>query len=112
MADWFDYNPLTGITSEFTYDNDTGNLHVKRSQDLDPFLDYVTEVRNAGFADQKRKKHGGEYAMHALLPTLVIAELLQKGIDIADPNCTKRLTEEIERNYPHCKLTNKVHIAR
>lgn len=111
MPDFFHYDPLTGVREFFDYDDATGVATIRREQNVQAAVDYATEIRNAGMSDRKYAKHGKEAALYAILPAGVQLELMAKGIDIHDPNCTRRLLETINRDYPYLKLTDKVHVA-
>jgi hypothetical protein len=106
----FDYDPRTGIRSFFDYNELTGEGVFRREQDVSSVVDFATSVRNQGLADGELKKD--DYMCHyAIIPPGVELELREKGINIYDPNCTKRLLEEINKNYPMLKMTDKVHLA-
>ena len=107
----FHYDPITGVRDLWDYDPDTGVATIRREQNVQPVLDYAAAIRSAGASDRKYQKGGKEAALYAVIPAGVQFELLKKGIDIHDPNCTKRLLETINRDYPYLKMTDKVHVA-
>ena len=109
MPDFFSYDPLNGVTTYFDFDEDTGTSILTKHQDHRPFVDYAAKVRSEGNWNKRLADDYGE--QYAIIPTIVEMELLKKGINIHDPNCTKRLLEEINTNYPYLKLTGRNHVA-
>lgn len=105
----FDYDPLTGVTDYFDYDPVSDQITIYQEQDVEPLLKFLHEQRVTGDADQGIKHN---FAKYASLPMTVILELKKKGVDVFDPNCTKRLLEEIEMHYPLLKATEKKHAVR
>lgn len=106
----FDYDPLTGIRTLWEYDEDTGKGVFRREQDCSAAVDWATKIRNEGAADKELRKD--DYmCLYAIIPPGVEMELRGKGINIYDPNCTKRLLEEINHNYPWLKTTDMNHVA-
>lgn len=108
MAEFFDYNPDTGVTEMFEYDPITDKVHIHHTQDVQPLIDYARALRNDSMTDKGIKNSWWRYAV---LPATVQMELRKKGINIfsKDPKDRKRLFREINENYPYLKLTDKVH---
>jgi len=108
MSEFFDYDPLTGVKSFFDYDELSGVATIREEQNIQPFVDYATKVRNSGLTDKGIKEDWWKYC---IIPTVVQLELLNKGINILDPDpdVLKRAFKEINENYPHLKLTEKHH---
>jgi hypothetical protein len=106
--EFFDYDPLTGVTEylEFTPD---GKFHLTTEQDIEPFLDYAKELANSGATE---KNFRGEGWLYAVIPGVVQAALLKKGINFLDPSQTKAVVDEINANYPYCKTTHRHHAIR
>ncbi len=109
MSELLKYDPLTGVSTYFDFDDESGKTIITKHQDVRPVLDYAAEVRNAGNWNRRLADDYGEH--YAIIPPIVEMELMQKGINIHDPNCTKRLLEEINANYPYLKLTGRNHVA-
>lgn len=99
-----DFDPLTGLANYWDYDEMTGNAIIKTVQDVEPVLNYTKALANAGGTDQGIKQ--GMW-LYAKIPPIVQLQMRQKGIDINDPNATKRIIQEINENYPHLKCTQK-----
>lgn len=106
MPEFFDYDPLKGLTRFFDYEEDTGLVRIHTQQDVDPLLKVTTEVANTGAADSGIKKGFFKYAS---IPPVVQLELRKKGIDIysKDPAMIRRMDQEIETTYSRFKTTHK-----
>lgn len=104
----FDYDPVTGIRSYWEYDEDTGKGLFRREQDVTAVVDYATRIRNE-VADGRLEDN--YMRLYAVIPAGVELELMGKGISIYDPNNTRRILEEINRNYPKIKTTDRTHVA-
>lgn len=100
----FDSKP-DGTKQYYSYNPDTDEHHLTTVQDVGGFLDRLKDRRNAETSTGKVE----EFALYASLPHVVVMELMNKGINIYDKNCTKKLIEEINTNYPYLKATNKHH---
>jgi len=111
MALPLSYNPLTGVRDWIEVEEDTGVMRIHKEQDIEPILKYTAEARNTGASDRIFKQNDDYCVSYALIPMVVELELYKKGINIHDPNCTKRLLQEIDTNYPYLKTTDKVHIS-
>jgi len=109
MAEFFDYNPDTGVTEYFSYDEATGDVTIRHEQDVEAVLQRAKHLRDSGKGDLGIKNNWWHYC---ILPTTVQIELRQKGIDFMskDPRDLKRLFQEIDANYPYLKTTNKKHL--
>lgn len=106
MAKTFDYNPARGTWYEIEDDSD-GNLLITTKQDVQPSIDWARKQKNSGVNDKGGKRDKGDLKHYAHIPAHVELALRQKGINIYDKGNTKALIREIERNYPHCKVTNR-----
>src|SRR5574343_1573603 len=96
-GDFFDYDPITGIT-EYYEESGDGKVSIYSYQDVAKYKDIAAELRNSGFPDEQWRKNGA--TMYAVIPPIVQMELLKKGIDVLNPNDTKRVVDEINANYP------------
>lgn len=107
MAEFFDWNPARGTWYEIEDDHQTGGLIIHTKQDIQPVLDHNKAQRNSGDNDLGGARDKGDLKHYATIPAHIELELRQKGLNIYDKNNTKQLIKEIERNYPHCKVTNR-----
>lgn len=103
MAEWFDYDPVTGVTEYFDQNPVTGEVSIRYEQDVSGFLDYTKHLRNTGATDGGIKE---EWWLWASVPTVVQMEMMKKGIE---PRDFKAVAREINTNYPFLKTTTKHH---
>ena len=87
-----------GITTYFDYNNLTDDMHLTAVQDVTPILDAMKGKRLQARWDKEVKE---DWVHFAKIPEIVELELLQKGINIYDKNCTKQMMQEIQTNYPY-----------
>lgn len=108
MAEFFDYNPDTGVLTTMDYDEIEDKVYLHHTQDVEAVLEYTKLHRNDSLTDDGIKNNWWRYAV---IPATVQMELRQKGIDMfsKDPAMRKRFFREINQNYPHLKLTHKTH---
>lgn len=99
----FDQNPDTGMTQYFDYDEVNDVMSITSVQDVSGILDDIKRKRDDPEAWKKGVKNS--FAHFCTIPPIVELELRKKGINIYDKNCTKRLIQEIEQNYPYLKTT-------
>lgn len=105
MADFLDYDPVTGISNYFDYDEMTGEARITRVADVEPLLDYTRKLAREGGTDKGIKKG---FWLYAKVPPIVELQMRAKGISLTDADATKRIIQEINTNYPHLKCTQKV----
>jgi hypothetical protein len=101
----FDYDPVNQTHQYFDYDPLTGDVSITTTQDVSETLDVLKTKRDDPEAWKKGVKEC--FAHYASIPVIVEMELKKKGISIYDKNCSKRLIQEIEQNYPYLKVTDK-----
>lgn len=107
MPQFFEYDPATGIRTDFEYDEETGDVRLFSSADVQPALDYAAACRNDGLKDGGIAESWWHYAM---IPPVVMLKLrAEKGLICGKPDHAKRIIEEINTNYPHLKVTQKNH---
>lgn len=104
----FEYDPFTGISRMIDWEETATGARaiVTTSQDVSPLLDRNKAIANDGAADAGIK--AGMW-LYGSIPTLVVMELKKKGVDVFNPDHTKRVFQEINANYPYCKTTYKTH---
>lgn len=102
------YDPLTGVTTLFDYDAEKDLTILRREQDISGVLKVAAETRAmqpTSYVNQDDEK----WFPQAIIPAMVMADLLKKGIDVAamEGKDATLLAREIEKNYPDLKLTDK-----
>jgi hypothetical protein len=107
VAEFFSYDPLTGVKKMWDYDQQTDEAKFRDEQDVSPLLAHTREARNTRFYDGNR-----EMRLYCQIPPVVQQEFMRKGIDIysKDPTMIRRMFQEINSNYPWLKTTDKVHV--
>jgi len=109
MPEFLHFDPFTGTSKYFDWDDSKKEAVITTVQDVQPVLDRAKETANVGGSDSGIKRSFWHYAD---IPPVVQLELRKKGIDIysTDKMMIKRMFAEINANYPHCKLTHKKHV--
>lgn len=105
MPDFLDYDPLTGLRYDYSFNEETGAASIHTTQDVEAVLKYTHQSAVDGATDAGIKKG---WWLYAKIPPVVQLQLRAKGINIHDPDTTARMIAEINRNYPHLKCTQKV----
>jgi hypothetical protein len=104
MPEFFDYDPLTGVRTDFDYDEITGDVTLHHSQDVSALLDYNKALANSGATDKGIKE---SWWLYAKIPPIFILKMRSKGINIEDGRHIDRMIAEINTNYPYLKTTQK-----
>src|SRR5690606_41652731 len=99
---WEEGGLYTGVTAVNYASQDDELGHVERFQEVQPILDYSAELRTT-------RSEGKEVKKYCTIPITVQYELLQKGINVFNPDHMPRVLQEINQNYPNLKATNKRH---
>jgi len=105
MSKFFEFDPYTGMRYD-TEDGDGDDITVHAKQDVQPYIDFATKVRNSGVADKGIKRDIWKYAT---IPTHVELAMRDKGINIYKKEHQKAMLKEINTNYPHLKYTRLHH---
>ena len=92
-------------TTYFDMDESNGNIHVTTEQDLTGFLERMKKMR-INSADNWRKGVREDWLHYASIPSVVIMELRNKGIDIFNPEDEKKMLQEINKNYQFLKTVD------
>lgn len=104
MPEFFEYDPLSGIKTDFDYEEETGNVILHRTQDVQPLLDHNAKLRNSGATDKGIKE---SWWLYAKIPPIFMLKMRAKGINVEDGNHIDRVLQEINTNFPHLKTTVK-----
>ena len=86
IEEWFDYDPINDV------------MTIQSRQDVTPILEAMNQKR---LQERWRQEVKDDFVHFCKIPAVVEIELKNKGIDIHDKNCTKRLMQEIQTNYPY-----------
>lgn len=89
----FGFDPLTGATETFYYDEATGESHIKRSEDIAPILETAEAHRNL-FRGPGGGSWKGNFHRVASIPLSVYHEKLVKTGKIKDQNEVKRFLND------------------
>ena len=106
MAEFFEYDPFTGIKTEMAWDDQNQEMTLIRTANVAPVLDFTKSVSNEVGMNQQDIKKG--WWLYAKLPPIIILQMRAKGINVFDQNDQKRMFEEINTHYPHLKCTTGV----
>lgn len=108
MAQFFDYDPLTGVKETFDYDESTGKAYIHATQNVGALVDQCKALANSGDADAGIKK--GLW-LYAEVPSVIQMQMLNDGVN-PHPRTKdewRRLFREIDSKYPYLKTTHKKH---
>lgn len=106
MSEFFDWNPARGTWYEV--DDYNGGLAIHTKQNVQPVIDYAKAVKNAHLSDRRARKH--DFLLYATIPAHVELEIKEKyGFSIHDKNCTKKLLQVINTDYPYLRCSNLKH---
>lgn len=103
MAEFFEFDPITGIKTELAWSESEQQMTVIRSADVEPVLNFTKAVANEVGLNREGIAEG--WWIYAKLPPIVILQMRAKGIDVFDRNDQQRMFEEINTHYPHLKMT-------
>ena len=88
MAEFLDFDPITGITHYFEHDAMTDETRISYVQDVEPILDYTKRLANDRVTDVGIKRGFWQYAV---IPAIVQVHMKQKGINLNDPSDDRAL---------------------
>jgi len=103
MSDFFEVDPVTGIRSDFRWNENDQQYVIDRSCDVEPVLDFTKWAANEAGVNREGIKAG--WWLYAKIPPIVELQMRAKGIDIHNPDHYKRMIVEINTQYPHLKCT-------
>lgn len=103
MADFFEIDPVTGIKTETSYDEMTGELSIHRTADVEQVLDFAKWARNEAGVNREGIAEG--WWLYAKIPPIVQVMMRAKGLNLDGSDNLKDLFREINEHYPHLKTT-------
>ena len=93
----------------FGMDELTGTIQITTEQELTGFLERMKQMRRDS-SERWNKGVKEEWLHYASIPSVVIMELKNKGIDVFNPEDEKKLLAELNSNYPYLKtVDHKTH---
>ena len=107
--EFFDYDPLTGLTEYVEFAPDGKTFSIRTEQNVEPYVDFAKFLANTGATEPGFRYEGWLYA---LIPPGVQAEMFKKGINFMDKGSVGRVVKEINTNYPYLKTTHRHHEVR
>lgn len=105
-----DYNPLTGETVEFEYNDSAGKVVLHHSQDVTNILEHSKEL--ALNDDYTRKGVKKDMFHYACIPNSIMQEMKTKhNVDWFDKNDKnhKKFFRCLNEHYPYFKTTSWKH---
>ena len=99
--EFFDYDPINGVRTDFDYDHDTGKASLIHTQDVEKALDTIKASRDNGLRDGGIKENWFHYAE---IPLMYLLKLRKMGIQWDDP---KEINKAINTYFPELKMTDK-----
>lgn len=97
----FDYDPLTGVQTDFDYDHATGKVELFHTQDIQHALEVANISRINGLRDNGIKENWFHYAE---IPMVHLLKLRKMGISWDDP---KEINRAVNTYWPELKMTTK-----
>jgi len=106
-----DFNPLSGETVYFQYDQAIDSMTITHEQDVSKHLDLAhARAIDSNYTAKGIKKDMWHYAH--VPNTTVMKMLMEDGVDLFDRNHQKRAFELLNTKYKRCKTTEKTHVPR
>ena len=102
MAEFFDYDPISGIRTDTAFNENTGEMTVYRTADVEPILDAAKAQASA--AGKNLRGIRESWWQYCTIPPVVQLQLRAKGLDISRSEHMPRVLQEINENYPHLKV--------
>lgn len=107
-----DYDPFSGITTSFDYEEATDTAFVHRTADVEPILEL--NKREANDTDLTKRGIKNDWWRYAMIPNIIIEKWLNElGVNVYDKNHEKKVFELLNRpEYRYLKTTTKMHMPR
>ena len=100
----FDYNPVKGLTTNFTHED--GKTHLEYVQDVEPTLELAKDLAKTD--DHWKEGMKREMVHAAFVPDVLIMKMLNEdGVNFYDKSQTQRVLYLLDTKYPHFKTTTK-----
>lgn len=103
MSTFLEYDPLSQIRTDTAWDENTQEMTLIRTSDVEPYLKHAHENRqHLGLNRNGIRENWWGYAT---IPPIVQLQLRAKGLEVGNKDHEKRIIEEINTHYPYLKLT-------
>lgn len=102
MSDFMEIDPVTGITTDFKWNESAQRYTGLRTADVEPVLDFAKAMANEGLNRDDIQKG---WWLYAKIPPIVIVQMRAKGIDVFNEDHQQRMLAEINSRYPYLKCT-------
>lgn len=104
-----DYDPYTGITTNFDYIPETDTTIIEREQDVSVILDANKAIQNETWISQKGIKDG--WWLYGQIPMIVIEKWINEyGVDVFNKDHQKAVFKLLnDPQYRYLKTTTKMH---
>lgn len=106
MPEFLDFDPHTGITHTFDFNEETGEAHIHYESDVSAVLDYNKALATSGKNDAGIKRN---WWLYAKIPPIWFIKLRARGFKLDGSDDTKRLLAEINTHAPALKCTQLNH---
>lgn len=103
MAELFEIDPITGIRTETSFNDETGEMTLIRSADAEDVLNFARDARNEAGLNREGIAEG--WWLYAKIPPIVMLQMRAKGINIFNKEDQKLMFRELNEHYPHLKCT-------
>lgn len=101
MSDFFEIDPVSGIRTDWKWNENDQQYTLQRTADVEPLLDYTKGMANEVGKNSKDIKKG--WWLYAKIPPIVQVQMRAKGIEVGNPDHHQRMLAEINSHYPHLK---------
>ena len=107
MAEFFDYDPVSGLTYKLDWSDEDRKVTIRSEQDCQPILDHMAKVRNSDKAERGIKN---DWWFYCTIPPAVELALLQRGVNINKKGHLAKALKIIDSEYPYLKSSRKRHV--
>lgn len=87
-----------GLIEKFDYDPIRDQMCITTSEDVTPLLEKMADERKAELWKQQIRK---DWVKFCSIPVTVEMELRKRGIRLEDKNCTRKMMQIIQTEYPY-----------
>lgn len=112
MKQVLEYDPWSGITTTFDYDEASDTTIISREQDVSSLLDFNKTLANEDGVTKEGIKNS--WWLYANIPNIVIEKWLNEhGVNVYDKDHNKAVFRLLNQpEYRYLKTTNKFHTPK